>query len=72
MHNDGLITPYMMSQEYKIRTIYDGLTPYSQAIKDNACGEILHKRQHKKCTRSMRHCPLTPNIEIQTQEGRKV
>ena len=38
------IPPHMVTEEYKVRTFYDGLTPITQAIVDNACGGAITKK----------------------------
>ena len=40
----------MISEEYKVRTFYDGLTPFTQAIVDNACGGVLTKKSAAEIT----------------------
>ena len=38
------IPPHMVTEEYKVRTFYDGLTPFTQNIVDNACGGIITRK----------------------------
>ena len=34
----------MVTEEYKVRIFYDGLTPFTQAIVDKACVGVLTKK----------------------------
>ena len=37
------LPPHMVTEEYKVRTFYDGLTTFTQAIVDNDCGVSLQR-----------------------------
>ena len=44
------LSPHMVTEEYKVRTFYDGLTTFTQAIVDNACGGIITKKSALEIT----------------------